>query len=113
MANAPILMFFGPLGVWIAWSDIRHWLNPNKPKMHWFFEHMGNMIGASIAALTAFSALGTRSLGLGAFGAVAWIAPTVIFLPLSFAMGRYYRRKFGLTTPRIEKATGVSIPATT
>ena len=112
-AQAPILMFFGPLGVWIAWSDVRHWLNPNKPKMHWLFEHMGSMIGASIAALTAFSALGARSLGLSAFGAAAWIAPTVIFLPVSFAMGRYYRRKFGLVEPRARKTAGGSIPVTT
>jgi uncharacterized membrane protein len=104
-SSAPILTFFGPLGIWIAWSDIRYWLDPNKPKMHWFFEHMGSMIGASIAALTAFSALGARALGLSAFGAAAWIAPTAIFLPVSFALGAYYRRKFGLDRPRAVKAS--------
>lgn len=98
--SQPILMFFGPLGVITAIGDIRYWLNPAKPKMHWFFEHMGGMVGSSIAALTAFAALGSRTLGLGSFGVAAWIGPTLIFLPISMAMARHYRRKFGLEAPR-------------
>jgi uncharacterized membrane protein len=91
-----ILMFFGPFGALGGVSDLRHWLNPSKPKMHWFFEHMGGMVGSSIAALTAFSALGSRSLGLGSFGFAAWVGPTLVLLPVSMLMERHYRRKFGL-----------------
>ena len=100
MVTSPILLFFGPLGIVSAIGDLRYWLNPNKPKMHWFFEHMGGMIGSSIAALTAFAALGSRSLGLGSFGVAAWIGPTLIFLPISILMARHYRRKFKLDVPK-------------
>ena len=72
--KSPVLMFFGPLGIFGAVGDLRYWLNRDKPKMHWFFEHMGGMIGSSIAALTAFAALGSRSLGFGSFGVPYFIA---------------------------------------
>jgi uncharacterized membrane protein len=91
-----ILLFFGPFGALGGLSDLRHWLNPAKPRMHWFFEHMGGMMGSSIAALTAFSALGSRSLGMGSFGFAAWVGPTLILLPVSMLMERHFRRKFGL-----------------
>ena len=100
IVTSPILLFFGPLGIVSAIGDLRYWLNPNKPKMHWFFEHMGGMIGSSIAALTAFAALGSRSLGLGSFGVAAWIGPTLIFLPISILMARHYRRRFKLDVPK-------------
>ncbi len=100
MFESAILMFFGPLGIVSAVGDLRYWLNPAKPKMHWFFEHMGGMIGSSIAALTAFAALGSRSLGFGSFGVAAWIGPTLVFLPISILMARHYRRKFKLDVPK-------------
>ncbi len=100
MFKSVILMFFGPLGIVGAVGDLRYWLNPAKPKMHWFFEHMGGMIGSSIAALTAFAALGSRSLGFGSFGVAAWIGPTLVFLPISILMARHYRRKFKLDVPK-------------
>ena len=106
----PVLMFFGALGVVSGLLDLRYWLNPDKPKMHWFFEHMGGMVGSSIAALTAFAVLGSRSLGFGSFGPAAWIGPTVVLLPVSILMGRYYRRKFGLAGPKIERARPLAAP---
>lgn len=102
--KSPLLLFFGPLGLISAFGDVRYWLNPNKPKMHWFFEHMGGMIGSSIAALTAFAALGSRSLGFGSFGLIAWIGPTLVFVPISILMARHYRRKFKLDAPKVVSA---------
>lgn len=96
LLNSTILVFFGVIGLVSAFGDLRYWLNPNKPKMHWFFQHMGGMVGSSVAALTAFAALGSRSLGFGSFGVVAWIGPTLVFLPISIVMARHYRRKFKL-----------------
>lgn len=100
ISKSALLMFFGSLGILSAVGDIRYWLNPKKPKMHWFFEHMGGMVGSSIAALTAFAAIGGRSLGLGSFGLVAWIGPTLVLVPVSILMERHYRRKFKLDVPK-------------
>ena len=99
MFEAPLLGLFGVLGVVNGVTDIRQWLNPNKEKMHWWFQHMGGMIGASIAALTAFSVLNAPRLGLGFFSVTAWLLPAALFVPISIAWRRYYRRKFGLVAP--------------
>jgi uncharacterized membrane protein len=111
LGKSPILLFFGVLGLASAFSDLRYWLNPDKPKMHWFFEHMGDMIGSSIAALTAFAVLGSRSLGFGSFGVAAWIGPTLVFLPVSILMARHYRRKFKLNVPKAAASAPASLPA--
>ncbi len=95
-ARSPLLLFFGPFGALSGLGDLRYWLNPEKPRMHWFFEHMAGMMGASIAALTAFLVLGSRALGIGGLGLVAWILPTVVLVPVTILMGRYYRRRFKL-----------------
>lgn len=100
MLRSALLFFFAGLGLAASVRDLRYWLNPAKPKMHWFFEHMDGMVGSSIAALTAFSAIGGRTLGFGSFGLVAWIAPTLLFLPIAILMTRHYRRKFKLDVPR-------------
>ena len=97
--EAPLLGLFGVLGVVNGVTDIRQWLNPNKEKMHWWFQHMGGMICASIAALTAFSVLNAPRLGLGLFSVTAWVLPAAIFVPISIAWRRYYRREFGLVAP--------------
>lgn len=93
--RAPLLMIFGLVGAISGANDLRYWLNPEKERMHWWFQHMGGMIGASIAALTAFAVLNARRLGLDGFSVVAWVLPGLIFAPIAIAMGRHYRRRFG------------------
>jgi hypothetical protein len=100
-------------------QSVRHWLNPAKPRLHWFFEHMDGMLGASIAALTAFATLGARNLGLTGLGVLAWIGPSLVLVPVSILMTRRYRRLFGLEpgavstrpAPVAEVAGTVSPPA--
>jgi len=104
--SAPVLAIFGALGVVNGIAGIREWLDPDKAKMHWWFRHMGGMIGASIAALTAFSVLNAPRLGLGVFSVAVWILPSLIFLPISVAWNRYYRRRFGMSGPAEGRKNG-------
>ncbi|MBK5255895.1 MAG: hypothetical protein JJE39_07675 [Vicinamibacteria bacterium] len=97
--GAAVLEVFGLLGVVIGVRDFQQWLNPNKERMHWWFRHMGGMIGASIAALTAFSVLNAPRFGFRGFSLVAWVLPGALFLPVAIAWNRYYRRKFGMDVP--------------
>lgn len=97
--GAPVLGLFGALGVVNGVAGIREWLDPDKAKMHWWFRHMGGMLGASIAALTAFSVLNAPRLGLGVFSVAVWILPSLIFVPIAIGWNRYYQRKFGMTGP--------------
>ena len=100
--RAPVLVVFGLLGLVNGIGDIRQWLDPNKARMHWWFRHMGGMIGASIAALTAFSVLNAPRLGLGVFSVFVWILPSLVFVPVSIAWNRYYQRRFGMVRGKAE-----------
>ncbi len=110
-----ILLFFGPFAALGALADLRYWLNPNKPRMHWFFEHMGGMVGASTAAITAFLFFGARSLGAGTPRLVEFLTPTLILVPASLLLRRHYRRKFALGiggAPRpSDVSAGLTAPA--
>lgn len=93
-AHNLILLFFGPFTALGAVADLRYWLNPNKPKMHWFFAHMSAMMGATVAALTAFMFFGARSLGSGTPRTWAFVGPTIVLMPILAAMRAHYRRRF-------------------
>lgn len=93
-----IFLFFGPFAALGAAADLRDWLNPNKPTMHWFFAHMSSMLGACIAALTAFLFFGARSFGATTPGVLMFVGPTVALMPVLVAMRRHYRRKLGADT---------------
>jgi hypothetical protein len=62
--------------------------------MHWWFEHMSSMLGACIAATTAFSVVNANNLGLQTFSLIVWLAPSVVGVPAIAIWTRYYRRKF-------------------
>lgn len=107
--RAPVLVIFGALGALNGVGDLRRWLDPDKARMHWWFRHMGGMIGASIAALTAFSVLNAPRLGLGVFSVFVWILPSLVFVPVSLVWNRYYQRRFGMT-PRKAPGTHILTP---
>jgi uncharacterized membrane protein len=100
--SAPVLAIFGALGLVNGVGDVRQWLDPDKARMHWWFRHMGGMIGASIAALTAFSVLNAPRLGLGVFSVFVWILPSLILVPVSMVWNRHYQRRFGMVRAKRE-----------
>lgn len=67
---------------------------PQSP-MEWKYQHMGSMLGAGIAAHTAFLVFGAgrfvdSSLGNSVW---VWLAPTLIGVPATAIWTRYYRRR--------------------
>lgn len=98
-AGQPLLMAFGGLGLVGGGTDLRYWLFPPRERMHWWYEHMGDMGGTCIAALTAFAVANARNLGLGNFSLWAWLLPTLIGAPLLVYWGREYRRRFERRAP--------------
>lgn len=89
----PIFLAFGFIGSFIGGGDIHNFLRPfdlSKHRNNWFFQHMGNMIGAYIAAVTAFSATNFHFLPL----VVRWLWPSVVFIPLLQIWTRRYRKQF-------------------
>lgn len=102
-----LLGFFGTGSVIVGLHDVRYWLNPAKIRMHWFFEHMGGMLGSSVGALTAFSALGGRRFGLEPFGMLSWVLPSLVMGAIGVVWISYYKRR--MSAPVSSKAR--SVPA--
>jgi uncharacterized membrane protein len=90
-----LLSVFGVIGVVSGASDLRYWLRPPTERLHWWYEHMADMFGTCIAALTAFTVQNAPRMGLGRFSLVAWLAPMAVLLPVLVVWQRYYRRRFG------------------
>ncbi len=72
--------------------------NPPSERMAWWYEHMGNMLGAGIAFYTAFLVFGSgRLLGVTLeppLAFIPWLGPTLIGIPAISLWTRAYKRKF-------------------
>ena len=88
------LMLFGILGTVGGFTDLRYWLRAPQERMHWWYQHMSDMVGTSIAAITAFLVLNARHLGLARWSVAVWIGPSIVGIPLLALWLRYYRRRF-------------------
>ena len=85
---------FSVIGLVNGGGQLAYWLrNPQSP-MHWWFEHMSAMLGACIAAITAFLVVNAQHWGLDTFSIVLWLAPSIVGVPAIAMWTRYYRRKF-------------------
>jgi uncharacterized membrane protein len=87
-------------------GQLAYWLRPPTHPMHWWFEHMGAMLGSCIAATTAFLVVNGASFGVGRFSLVVWFGPTIIGVPVIAVWTAYYRRTFAATTRR-QAASGL------
>jgi hypothetical protein len=62
--------------------------------MHWWFRHMSAMLGACIAATTAFLVVNAQVAGLPRTSMIVWLAPTIIGTPVTAIWTAYYKRRF-------------------
>ena len=85
---------FSVIGFFSGSGNLAYWMTPQTHPMHWWFEHMSSMLGACIAATTAFSVVNANNLGLQTFALLVWLAPSAIGIPTIAIWTRYYRRKF-------------------
>ena len=91
----PLFAAFSIIGVATGGSQLNYWLRPPTHHMHWWFEHMGAMLGSCIAATTAFLVVNAGRLGADTFSLAMWLAPTVVGVPTIVLLTRFYRQKFG------------------
>ncbi|CAZ94912.1 hypothetical protein [Zobellia galactanivorans] len=68
-----LYIFFGGFGLLLTLKDFQFYKNPQKTKNGWLLSHIGKMIGALIASITAFIIAG---LSIG--NLMAWTLPTVL-----------------------------------
>ena len=72
------LIVFGVLGLRYVVSSVLLFMKKNVKPNSWLLEHISRMIGANIAAFTAFLMVNNLHLPV----LVAWLGPTVVFVPL-------------------------------
>lgn len=80
---------FGAIALNSVKNDLGSFIRPPADKMRWLYQHISGMLGAYIAALTAFSAVNMHFLP----GMVQWLWPTAIGTPGITAWIIYYKRK--------------------
>ena len=96
---------FSSIGIVNGVSQLKYWLRPPTHRMHWWFEHMGTMFGACIAATTAFLVNNAEHLGADTFSLAVWLSPSAVGVPTIVLWTRYYRQKFGPARPAASPAT--------
>ena len=88
-----VLIIFGVISVLMAKKDINVYQGNIKIKNYWLLIHIQRMIGAYIAALTAFIVVNNTYLP----PVVAWLMPTIILTPLIFYWSKKNAIKTGLS----------------
>jgi hypothetical protein len=84
-----VAMVFGLIGLRLVYGTVRRFIRTTASKTLWIEGHIGNMIGAYIATLTAFLVVNNdKTFGLP--GIVAWLLPTAIGVPYIF----YWIKKY-------------------
>ncbi len=94
VAGGPLFVAFSVIGLLNGGGQLAYWLRRPRSPMHWWFEHMGNMLGACIAATTAFLVVNAQRWGLETFSILVWLAPTLIGGPVIVIWTGYYKRRF-------------------
>lgn len=79
-----LFLFFGAFGMLLSIKDFKFYKNTQRARNAWLISHLGKMIGALIASITAFIVAG---LGIGSL--IAWTLPSV----LGTVYIMYYKRK--------------------
>lgn len=79
-----VLVVFGTIGLGFAGGDARGFLADDGGG-NWTVAHLQRMLGALVATVSAVSAV-----NLGSLGPVAWLWPTVVFVPLIAYWSRRY-----------------------
>jgi len=90
-------LVFGALGILLGGTDLKKFssnFDPAVSKNAWFFDHMSGMLGAYIAAMTAFIVVNFESLGL-----LGWLGPTAVGIPALHFWQKAYRKKFSGNKP--------------
>ena len=103
---------FSVIGLLSGVGALRYWLRIPTTRMHWWFEHMGAMLGGCIAATTAFLVVNANNMGL--WPMVAWLSPSIIGTPATAIWVAYYRRRFSGPSSRsgISSAAPAAVPGT-
>lgn len=78
------------MGVYV---DYRSYTGREEEPNFWLLAHLQRMIGAFMAALTAFLVVTANQIPLALPGVIYWLLPTAVLVPLIFYGSGKYRAK--------------------
>lgn len=84
-----VMLIFGGVGLYSVYKDFINYRGKNPEKKHRLLTHIGRMIGAYTATITAVLVVNSAALPTSIPPFVYWLLPTVILTPISF----YWIRK--------------------
>jgi uncharacterized membrane protein len=73
ITNGILFLFFGGFGFYMSFKDFIFFKNFSETNRNWLSKHIGKMMGALIASITAYIVAG---LGIGSL--IAWITPSIL-----------------------------------
>ena len=94
-----LFIAFSLVGLMTGTGQLRYWLRTPTTRHHWWFAHMGGMLGSCVAALTALVVVNAARFGSRTFSTTLWIAVPALSIPAIFAWTAYYRRRFATRPP--------------
>ncbi len=92
--NNVLYVFFGGVGLFMTINDFKMFRTFKEHKSAWLTIHIGRMVGALIASITAFMVAGLNFHNL-----LAWLSPTILGVPYII----YWSRKVGKKQVAISK----------
>lgn len=108
----PLLWGFATVGIFTGSSGLWYWLRPPQEKMHWWFQHMGAMVGSGIGTVTASLVVNGRHLGIPGLHLATFLGPTVVGVIGLKLWERYYRQRFSgkARSPAAPEAPAAATP---
>jgi len=94
-----LFVAFSFVGLFTGTLQLRYWLRAPTVRAHWWFAHMGGMLGSCVAALTALVVVNAARFGAPTFATILWIAVPAASIPAIFAWTAYYRRRLPTELP--------------
>ena len=92
------LIGLSPIGPLVGAGNLRYLLRGPQSRMHWWYEHLGSMIGTGIAGYTAFLVFGGSrlfpSVARSQLYTIFWVLPSVVGVLAIILTISYYQRKF-------------------
>ncbi len=82
-----VLIVFGSISILMVLQDFRIYRGNSRVKNFWLLVHFQRMIGAYIAAITAFIVVNNTYLP----GIIAWLLPSVIIVPFIIIWSKKYK----------------------
>jgi uncharacterized membrane protein len=100
---------FSIIGLVSGLQGLYYWLRKPTSRMHWWFRHMTAMLGACIAATTAFLVVNAPLAGVTRGSFIVWLTPSVVGTIATSVWTQYYRRRFA--SPVMRNAQGTLLNA--